>query len=180
MSRRGVQIVLLCEDQQQEVFMRRFLKRYGYRNDQIRHRFSPKGKQSGEQFVRTNYPIELKAYKSKAAYVSIGFVVMIDADLRTVDARIQELDEACDMQNTPRRSPQDRVSIFVPKRNIETWIYYLDGKSINETMGYQKLQSPSECEPAVARLAEICQSQHVPVDFPNSLERACEEFQKIR
>ena len=180
MNKRRVQIILLCEDQQQEVFMRRFLKRHGYRNDQIRHRFSPKGKQSGEQFVRTNYPIELKAYKSKAGYVSIGLVVMIDADIRTVDDRIRELDEACDMKSIPRRSPQDRVGIFVPKRNIETWIYYLDGKCVNETIVYQKLQSPSECVPAVARLSEICQSQLIPADFPNSLARTCEEFQKIR
>jgi len=40
MNKRRIQIILLCEDQQQEVFMRRFLKRHGYRNDQIRHRFS--------------------------------------------------------------------------------------------------------------------------------------------
>ena len=62
MSRR-VNIVLLCEDTQQEVFLRRFLKKMGWDSRRIRIERAPGGTGSGEQFVRTKFPTELRAYR---------------------------------------------------------------------------------------------------------------------
>jgi hypothetical protein len=64
MSQRRVQIVILCEDRQQEVFARYFLKKRGFTLDRnIRIKISAKG--AGEQFVRESYAAEVKALRSK-------------------------------------------------------------------------------------------------------------------
>lgn len=51
MSQRRVQIVILCEDRQQEVFARHFLKKRGF-NGIFRAKICPAGSQSGEQCDR--------------------------------------------------------------------------------------------------------------------------------
>jgi len=48
MSQRRVQIVILCEDRQQEVFARYFLKKRGF-TGVFRANICPKGSQAGEQ-----------------------------------------------------------------------------------------------------------------------------------
>jgi hypothetical protein len=60
MSQRRVQIVILCEDRQQEVFARYFLKKRGF-TGLFRANICPEGSQAGEQYVRTHYPEEVKA-----------------------------------------------------------------------------------------------------------------------
>jgi len=41
--------------------------------------FSPKGKQSGEHYVRAKYPVELEAYRAKCGHLAIALSVMIDS-----------------------------------------------------------------------------------------------------
>ncbi|MEQ9355381.1 hypothetical protein [Coleofasciculus chthonoplastes] len=69
MSQRRVQIVILCEDRQQEVFARHFLKKRGF-NGIFRAKICPPGRQSGEQYVRTQYPVEVKTYRQNRNRVS--------------------------------------------------------------------------------------------------------------
>ena len=180
MSRRGVQFVLLCEDQQQDVFMRRFLKRHGYEPYRMRSMFSPKGKQSGEHYVRAKYPVELEAYRAKCGHLAIALSVMIDADTLTVEERVQQLDMACDARTIPRRKTEEKVGIFAPKRNIETWVHYLNGVKTDEVSVYPKLKYPSDCEQAVRRLSELCKRNEPGDGLPNSLQKACREFERFR
>ena len=58
-----VHITLLCEDSQTDAFVRRFLKRRNFRRHEITTLPLPAGSQSGEQWVRTRYPRELKAIR---------------------------------------------------------------------------------------------------------------------
>jgi hypothetical protein len=90
MSQRRVQIVILCEDRQQEVFARYFLKKRGF-TGLFRTKICPIGSQSGEQYVRTQYPVEVKAYRQNKNQVSIGLVVLIDADTGTLQDRLNQL-----------------------------------------------------------------------------------------
>jgi len=62
MSQRRVQIVILCEDRQQEVFARSFLKKRGF-TGLIRPMFCPPGSECGSDYVRKQYPVEVKAYR---------------------------------------------------------------------------------------------------------------------
>lgn len=56
--------VILCEDRQHEVFARHFLVNCGVNPKRIRVNVAPKGTGSGEQYVRENYPSEVKEHRS--------------------------------------------------------------------------------------------------------------------
>ena len=158
MSQRRVQIVILCEDRQQEVFARSFLKKRGFRG-LFTANICPAGSQSGEQYVRTHYPEEVKAYRQNRNRVAIGLVVLIDADTGTLEARLNELASALDKDEQEKRGSNEAIAIFVPKRNIETWIHYLQGETVNEEDAYARFKNnEAVCKTAVEDLADRCQS----------------------
>ena len=112
MSRR-VQILVLCEDLQQFVFARLFLKKRGFKGE-IRPNICPPGSQAGEQYVRTQYPVEVKAYRANKGRVSIGLVVLIDADTGTLEARLNWLASVLDKHKQENRKPNEAIAIFIP------------------------------------------------------------------
>lgn len=179
MSQRRVQIVILCEDRQQEVFARYFLKNRGF-TGRFRAKICPKGSQSGEQYVRSQYPAEVKAYRQNRNRVAIGLVVLIDADTGTLEARLNELASVLNQDKQKNREPNEAIAIFVPKRNIETWIHYLQGETVNEEDAYAKFEkNEAVCKTAVEDLADRCYSQSLPEDAPPSLQAACGELQRL-
>lgn len=179
MSQRRVQIVILCEDRQQEVFARYFLKKRGLRG-QFRANICPKGSKSGEQYVRSQYPVEVKAYRQNRNRVSIELVVLIDADTCILEARLNELAGMLEEDEQENRRLDEAIAIFVPKRNIETWIHYLQGESVNEEDAYAKFeQNEAVCKTDVEDLADRCYSQSLPEDAPPSLQAACGELQRL-
>jgi len=120
------EIVILCEDLQQGVFARTFLIKCGIIRQRIRIVPLP-AQGGGEGFVRKQFPLEVQAYRRMMNKKNIGLVVMIDADTRSVGDRFSELNQALLESGMDLRKPDDRIGIYVPKRNIETWIYYLKG-----------------------------------------------------
>lgn len=179
MSQRRVQIVILCEDRQQEVFARYFLKKRGFRG-QFRANICPKGSKSGEQYVRSQYPVEVKAYRQNRNRVSIELVVLIDADTCILEPRLNELAGMLEEDEQENRRLDEAIAIFVPKRNIETWIHYLQGETVNEEDAYEKFKNKEAvCKTDVEDLADRCYSQSLPEDAPPSLQAACGELQRL-
>jgi hypothetical protein len=179
MSQRRVQLVILCEDRQQEVFARHFLEKRGF-TGLFRTRICPKGSQSGEQYVRTQYPLEVQAYRQKRNQMSIGLVVLIDADIGTPQERLDQLARILSKDSQQARQTVEAIAIFSPKRNIETWIHYLQWESVNEEDTYSKFQNNEAfCKPYVERLVEQCRSQTLPTTAPESLQAACGELQRL-
>ena len=175
MSQRRVQIVILCEDKQQEVFARHFLKKRGFTGN-IKPKICLEG--AGEQFVRDNYPKEVKAYRSKN-YLSGMLIVLIDADKKTVEERLKQLDDALIENAQELRQPHEKIAVFVPKRNIETWIHYLQGTNVDEETEYTKLKKQSDCKPYLEQLVNQCYQGNLDENAPPSLKAACGELQRI-
>ena len=65
MPARNVEVVIVCEDTQHESFVRRFLKKRGYANRKFRVHKNPSGRGSAEQWVRSEYVVALKTYRSR-------------------------------------------------------------------------------------------------------------------
>lgn len=174
----GVSIVLLCEDKQTEVFLRRFLMQRSFDGRDIRTSGFPDGKQSGEQWVRNRYPQELRAIRSRQqAYL----IVAIDADKHSSRERRKQLDDACLSQNVQCRTQDDSVAILVPRRNIETWLAYVKGEAVDETAIYYKLKKPRECSEHARLLHRMCyKEQKLRVPAPESLKEACYEFDGLK
>lgn len=179
MSQRRVQIVILCEDRQQEVFARYFLKKRGF-TGLFRTNICPAGSQSGEQYVRTQYPVEVKAYRQNRNRVSIGLVVLIDADRGTLQERLNQLAGLLEEDAQEKRRSDEAIAIFISKRNIETWIHYLQGETVNEEDAYAKFdKNETVCKTDVEDLADRCYSRDLPEEAPPSLHAACGELQRI-
>ena len=179
MAKEDVQLVLLCEDKQQEVFARQFFIRRGFDRRKIRVNISPQGKGAAERYVRNRYPREVRRHRSKSAHLSICLAVVIDADTYTVAQRFSQFDSELEDSGQRNRQAVEKIAVFVPRRNIETWIHYLREQAVDEETAYPKLARESDCKPDVEKLVnQICPSG-LPNDAPPSLHTACDELQKI-
>jgi hypothetical protein len=122
----------------------------------------------------------VKAYRQNRNRVAIGLVVLIDADTGTLEARLNELASALNKDKQEKRGSNEAIAIFVLKRNIETWIHYLQGETVNEEDDYAKFEkNEAACKTAVEDLADRCYSQSLPEDAPRSLQAACGELQRL-
>jgi len=176
----SVEVVVLCEDRQQEVFILRFLQKCGKERYLFRPLISPAGRGSGEQWVRESFPRELAAYRSQRNRRASWLIVATDADTRSVQDRINGFAQACRDAHIPFRNEDEQVMFVVPKRNIETWFAYLRGQEVNDADPYPKYACENDCRDQVSALEKMCACQTLEPDpAPPSLVFACEEFRRI-
>ncbi len=169
------EVIVLCEDKDHSVFAYRFLRRRTKHRSRVIS--APSSEGSGEQFVRKQYPHQLRAIR--ATHVNAVLVVVIDGDNTSVAKRVRQLHESCRQLGIPPRTPQDRVGLTVPTRSIETWLRYLDGHTVNETDRYPRLERPSDCKRHVRALVEMCRSGQLRDPAPPSLAAACDEYRRV-
>lgn len=176
MSRKLPQIVVLCEDRQQEAFVRRFLELEGWGKHQIRIEKSPKGKGAAEQWVRDRYPTEVSTLRA-APHIYRSLVVIRDGDTKSVKERLLEFDRALEAHDLRPRQAGERIALIIPCRNIETWIAYLEGHEVDERATYPKLARERDCAPMVVALKRMCDQGLLRPPAPHSLQAACDEYQ---
>ncbi len=175
-------VVILCEDRQQEVFARHFLINCGIRKQRIYAVVAPKGVGAGEQYVREKYPKEVGSYRRSCNYKNISLVVLIDADMNTVTDRLKKLDDELVKASLAKRQSDEKIAVFVPKRNIETWISFLQDQTqtADEKKEYSKYKKESVCKPFAEKLAVNCNhNKALPENAPSSLKAACDELARI-
>ena len=178
--KRKVQIVLLCEDTQHEAFVRRFLEEAGWSTRRLRVEKAPGGRGSAEQFVRVHFPRELGAYRRRRGAVAQALIVILDGDKKGAQRRHAELDEACRANRMDIRQLDERVLVLVPTWNIETWIAYLGGQTVDEARrDYPRLPRARECQPHIETLAAMCRDRTLREPAPPSLESACAEYIRL-
>lgn len=169
--------MLICEDRQHEVFVLRFLGRQNIDVGDVRVEMCSTG--SGEQFVREQYPIELQALRRRHARTSL--VVVLDGDRVGVEGRKRSLADACRSAKIADRALDGTVTILVPTWNIETWLAYLAGASVDESAGdYPRLDRESDCQDHVATLSEMCAAAELRQPAPVSLVDACTEYERFQ
>jgi len=174
---RNVLLVLLCEDRQHETFARRFLAAAGWPTRRLRVEVAPPGRGAADSFVRERFPIELSSYRARRHHLQQALIVMVDGDRKGVKGRLHQLSEVCKSKRIAPRADDERVAIFVPTWNIETWLAYLDGQSVDETRDdYPTLDRPRECQRHVNCLQEMCHRGTLRPPVPASLDAACEEY----
>lgn len=142
----------------------------------VRVEKAPKGRGSGEQWVREAYPKEVKALRSKRYIEGRALVVIIDEDTQSTGARTVGLGQALKGHDLSDRPRDEAIIHVIPARNIETLITYLAGQDVNETTAYPNLDRPGNCADLVGKLMEMCDQRALRQRAPASLERACVEF----
>ena len=178
-ARKTAQYILVCEDGQHEAFARRFLKEVGLAKNhyQVRIKRSPAGRGAADQFVEQKYVTELCG--GRMTHVATTLVLLTDGDAIGVEKRMRRLDEACRRRGVEPRSPADRVAVFVPTWNVETWLAYLNGETVDERRrDYPRLPRPRDCIEHVRVLARMCRSGKLRTPAPESLRAACKEYEE--
>lgn len=176
MSRR-VQLVVLCEDEQHETFIRRFLRTMRPSDPIVRVERLRREGGAGQAFVRNRFPTELAEHRRRP--VSQALIVMLDGDHRGVAARMTELHDACREAGVPVRFPEDGVLVVVPTWEIETWLAYLNGETVDESnRNYPPLSRARDCAPHVNALVDMCRSRELRQPAPDSLEAACVQWER--
>ncbi|NET55999.1 MAG: hypothetical protein F6K47_07455 [Symploca sp. SIO2E6] len=158
-----IEVTILCEDIAHERFITQYLIKCGFDKDKIKDFDNPKGRKinNNNDFILKHYASVVKSYRSKN-FQNRAVVVMIDADERSIDERIRELNIALDKEkgklNQDLRLPKEKIAIFVPARNIETLLVSVTGKmpvpqGVNEEnlVQIRYLRSASLVPKAIAR-----------------------------
>ena len=176
MSRR-VQLVFLCEDKQQRAFLSRFFGKMGWPKALWTRGGWESGGSAG-QFVRKRFVEELRVHRTK--HVARVLVVMVDGDAEGVRRRMKHLDEACRDESISPRKADEGIAVFVPTWNIETWLAWLGGETVDESRpDYPRLPKASQCDTQVAALVDMCRSRELRQSAPGSLVAACQEYRRL-
>jgi hypothetical protein len=158
---RPSQIFILAEDQRQKQLIYRFLARAGVRPHQVIFELSPSGRGSAEQWVRENFVRQARKCRARQARAATGMFVMQDADVLTVQERLNALDEALASAGQPPVSREhDSIARLIPKRNVETWIHFLSttgvaASPVDEELDYKRTRTPDEWSVLVSPAAEV-------------------------
>ena len=170
---RDARVVVLCEDQRHYHFVRGFLKEKGVPRGKITPRTAPPGIGSGEQFVREQFPRELKAQRSR--YGNVLLIVCIDQD-QPGQERAKALADACSGQAVPIPTDGDRLLILVPARNIETWLYLIERvRPVDEISDYKPRCRDAKPGKLGQRLATTCST----LPLPTALQQARDDWQRL-
>ena len=149
---KGVKIIIVCEDQEQEMLLRRYMKkcnidvcRYVRLTGVPSRRPHTQSKDAGTKNVRDTFVVEIKACRAMQNKHKVLLITMIDADKPkgNFESRRSELEKA--LGELGPLKPGDPYVLFVPKKNVETWIQAALGVEVNETEDY-KTTNPTESD----------------------------------
>lgn len=175
---RNANVIVLCEDRAHWNFVTHYLKKVGFNHRQFRQAMPPRGKGSAADFVLRSFGDEVKAFRARASYQpSCTLVTVIDADTRDVEDRLRELDQRLRSEGLAVRGDVELICLLVPKRNIQTWICYLNGADVEESSDYKNHSVAADVKPAAFRLRDLLR-EDPPADVPPSLRRAWPEFRE--
>lgn len=180
MSNRRVQVVVLCEGLEDFRFAYKCLVTSGWRPDQIASKISPRG--SGFSFVLDSYPAEVHANRQGKKRERALFV-LVDADSQPAGGRENELAKRLQVANQSPRQSSERIAHWIPRRQLETWVYFLTQGPADETAEYKKTYQVKEDDylPAAKRLARILHERRsLPPKAVPSLKKAVGEFDRLR
>lgn len=136
MPERVANIIVLCEDQEQQNLIRRYLGCLNLKNlSQKNPRYlSTLGKDGcGSQYVRKQFPKQVAMCRGTLGKkTKCLLIVMTDADNLTVKSREQTLYGELKSVNLTAVTNDEPIVILIPKWQIETWIKCLLGIPMRE------------------------------------------------
>jgi hypothetical protein len=89
--------------------------------------------------------------------------------------------EALRKANTDPPATGERVLLLTPRRNIETWFWWLQSDAaVNEQADHKAQMKGTDVKALAQRLAEICRGQRRSAsEMPPSLEDTCNQYRRV-
>ncbi len=136
----SVSIRLLCEDSAHEKFIQAFLRkkgRFARRAFPDSYRSHEKGgEKPNNGFVLNNTAKEVKV--ARKAPPKRALIIVIDGDTRGAASRQGNIAQVLKEAELEALNGSERITIVIPCRNIETWIYHFNGEMVDETEEHPK------------------------------------------
>ena len=187
-------VVILAEDMRHARFVRAYLRsrhpKLGPRD--VFEAPMANGSCAGEQWVREHYAEQILAHlirrtrKPNEGRSEKWLIVVIDADKKTVQERLNELrkqvTESGDERVRKCRVEENNVARLVPKWSIETWILHLQGEAVGEDVPYKRQPHPwdASISSAAAELNEwIRRGNDIPYRCIPSLKLGISELRRL-
>ncbi|MDM8550014.1 hypothetical protein QUF72_08060 [Desulfobacterales bacterium HSG2] len=180
---RKFRVTILCEDIAHHRFIREYLICQGLNKRDILDFGNVKSRNNGS--VIRHYPDLVREYRKKKNYQNIALVVMLDADGESAEYRLRafgmKLDRGKTRLNQKTRWDNERIAIFIPARNIETWIHYsLGDMDCNEDDDYKKYYTADDAGKAAKIFANKICVDGLPQNALSSLHHACAELERLK
>ncbi len=106
--------------------------------------------------------------------------MLIDADQRTTAEIRQALQEQLALTHAEPIQPDEPVCLFIPKRNVETWVVCLLDGQANETGDYKPVVKDGQPQESGVRFGEAVRNGQAPQpNWVQSLKDAVPEAQRI-
>ncbi len=183
---KGYRITVLCEDMAQFDFLSSYAKALGAENRKIF-----KLPAYNNATVLKYYPNAVKDYR-RFSNENIVLMVMIDADEKTILERLKEFDEKLDIEkarlNQSTRLSNEKILLFAPIRNIESWFHYIQTNaddietktdSSGKIISYKNQYKNQDISELVKKLKEEICLNRLPDNTPASLRHACNELKRL-
>lgn len=159
-------------------FINSFLKCNGI---SCRRRYTisiPAGHGCGEAFVRRRLPNEVKLLHVKK-HLRLALIACTDADTTSFDKREKMLlDEI--IKEIPNWNYSDEMLIiWIPKREIETWIEFFKGTEVDEEMDFRHGGDPVSCKVEAEKMYVFCQGEIKYDHILPSLAKAKESYERV-
>jgi hypothetical protein len=180
-------VVILCEDDGQYYFAKAYLSKLGYNPRQISPRklklkFKESGG-SGEDYVRKQYIEEVNKFRKEKHQKNQCLVVMIDGDQdKFENTELGLINKRKHVLNAiSPRNTDEKIAIFVPTYNIESWVKYIENyDTIKFDEDYKHKVTLKHSKAAIKLHKEICTKNKLPDNMPLSLKDACQELHRIK
>jgi hypothetical protein len=184
MSKAPSQIILLCEDEEQDRLARSYMKICGINTQRRVKALVASRMQVGGNvgWVLNRFPNELQACRRRHSKASTLLVVVVDADDYSVEERRRHLMDRVTSSDFEELGDSEPAALLIPKRHIETWIRALLNESVTEEQDCKTRKKPTKEE--VHHAAQILHQWCRPKATPGptcvpSLKTAIPEWRKI-
>lgn len=152
-----VSIVLLCEDERHEQFIKAFLKGKRRRLARISfpklHKSHEKGgEQRNNAFVLAKASDEIE--EARKVPPKRALILVIDGDNHTYASRCGEIDRRLREQKLEVLNDKERIALLIPCCNIETWVHHFAGHMPDEKQDFKSLYRNSNTLPQAQAFAD--------------------------
>jgi hypothetical protein len=173
-------VILLGEDRRHLRFLTGLLRKLSYTNHQIRELPLPAAKGSGEQWVRKKYASEVTDFRTRSGGAATVLIVVIDADTGTVQRREQQFRDKLVAEGVRPLDPNELVVHLIPRRNLETWVTFLNGTPVTEEADYKPSVTDEQVRPAADKFYQFTRPNVVlGPHTPPSLQHGVREAGRI-
>ncbi len=133
-----IRFTILCEGRRDYYFTKAVIQtKMGKNRTEFFRSQTVSGRGSGEQQVRRRFVMELEARRKRPRLENHWLVVVTDGDGLSVEQRKATLYKEVTQKGLDPPLPNERVAIFVPCRNIESWVQWVETDEVDETQNFK-------------------------------------------